>query len=94
MSFDLDEGLRRLRATPPDRDLVSLEAAVWKAVAARELERTQAAAVRPFAVLGVAGALVFGVVAGGAGGGESRAPSELAVFSPRPALAPSTLLGG
>ena len=93
MSFDLDEGLKRLRAAPV-RDLAALEAAVWDAVSAGELEHARAAATRPFAALGVAGALAFGVLAGGAGGGEPRQPSELAVFSPRSALAPSTLLGG
>lgn len=94
MSFELDEGLRRLRSAPPDRDFAALDGDVWNAVAARELESARAAAARPFAAMGVTGALVFGVLAGGVGGTEPRQPSELAVFSPRSALAPSTLLGG
>ena len=93
MFDDLEERLRRLGAAPPDRDLADVEAAVWSRVAVRQAERAEAAAVRPFAAMGVAGALVVGLAAGGVVG-EPRDSSELAVFSPHSALAPSTLLGG
>ncbi|HEX8568643.1 MAG TPA: hypothetical protein VF699_01790 [Caulobacteraceae bacterium] len=93
MSHDLDDRLRRLAVSPPDRDLDLLEPAVWSRVSARRAERAEAAAVRPFAAAGVAGALVFGLVAGGLSLQPSES-SELAVFSPHAALAPSTLLGG
>ena len=93
MSHDFDERLRRLAVSPPDRDLDLLEPAVWSRVSARRAERAEAAAVRPFAAAGVAGALVLGLVAGGLEL-DSSASSELAVFSPHAALAPSTLLGG
>ena len=93
MFQDLDEDLRRLGAAPPDRDLAALETAVWSRVAVRGAERAEAAAVRPFAALGVAAALGLGVAAGGLGG-QPEGSAEMAVFSPRSALAPSTLLGG
>ena len=93
MSDDLDQRLRRLCASPADRDLEPLEAAVWRRVSVRQAERAEAAAVRPFAAAGVAGALLLGLVAGGRDAG-SPATSELAVFSAHSALAPSTLLGG
>lgn len=89
----VDEGLRRLAAAPPDRDLGALEAEVWSRVSVRQAERAEAAVVKPFRGLGVAGALVLGVAAGGLGG-DGEDSSELAVFSPHSALAPSTLLGG
>ena len=93
MSHDLDERLRRLAASPPDRSLDLVEPAVWSRVSARRAARAEAAAVRPFAAAGVVGALVLGLVAGGRDT-EPAPSSELAVFSPRAALAPSTLLGG
>ena len=93
MMEDLDSALGRLAGVKADRDLAGLEAHVWEAVAALEGGRKRAALLRPVGAAGVIGALLLGMVTGGEVG-RNVETAELDVFSSRPPLAPSTLLGG
>lgn len=91
MDNDLDELTARLQATPPERSLAGLEACVWSAIALRQR------AILPVTIWGWRSAvaallLTIGVVAGAATAAQAASP-ELALFSSRAALAPSTLLG-
>lgn len=89
---DIEHALSRLAVSDLDRELDGLEADVWRGVSAREAGRRRAAVIRPVGALGVAGALALGVAAGGSVTQRAQA-TELEAFSPRAALAPSTLLG-
>lgn len=90
---DLDAALRRLATSKVDHGLDGLEADVWRAVAELEGARRRAALIRPVGAAGVIGSLLLGVAAGGAANGSVQT-AELEVFSSRPSIAPSTLLGG
>ena len=90
MNTDLDELTALLQAKAPERSLAGLEARVWSAIAVRQR------AMSPVTIWGWRSAaaallLAIGVVAGGAA--AAQASPELALFSSRAALAPSTLLG-
>lgn len=89
----MTDDLNILAGLPPDRPLDGLEAAVWNRVAARE---AQARRLTP--VASAQAVLFLAAVAGSAALGglsASRAAShatELGVFSPHAALAPSSRL--
>lgn len=93
MSDELDRLLAALQAQAPERRLDGLEARVWQRIAARTavaspgLLQWRAAAVGLSLSLGVA----FG---GAAAAARTEGSGEMAVFSARASLAPSTLLEG
>ncbi|PZO52821.1 MAG: hypothetical protein DCF16_08480 [Alphaproteobacteria bacterium] len=86
---DIDTSLRELGDQPADRSLFGLETRVWARIGVRQR------AVSPAALWGWRSAtaavlLTVGLLTQGA---AAQAPSEFELFSPRTALAPSTLLG-
>lgn len=88
---DIEQALSRLAGADPEHELGGLEADVWRGVSLYEAGRRRAALIRPVGALGVVGALALGVAAGGSVTQTANA-TELEVFSPYAALAPSTLL--
>jgi hypothetical protein len=90
MYNDLEDLVAQLRARPPQRSLAGLEADVWSRIAGRQRMPS------PVAIWGWRSAaaallLAVGIMAGSAT--IAQASPELALFSTRTALAPSTLLG-
>jgi hypothetical protein len=88
-----DNGINRLDQHAQSRPLQGLEAAVWA-----ELDRraAQSRAVRTVATWQAAVMVLALVTSAGVGAlaATQSPPPSLGVFSPRGALAPSTLLGG
>jgi hypothetical protein len=90
MSFDFDEFLARLKRAPTDRPLAGLEARVWTVI------RSQQRSASPALIWGWRSAAAAAVMTAGIliqASTVAHASSELALFTSRPALAPSTLLG-
>ena len=90
MTKNLEDLTARLREQPLERPLADLEARVWARIAARQ-RGPSSAAIWGWRSAAAALLVALGVIAGGAS--AARASPELALFSPRTALAPSTLLG-
>ncbi len=95
MTRNLDDCMGELAATPADRSLAGLEAAVDRAIAARRREAQTLQALGP-ARLGALGiALAIGVATGGATATAGiDAPGPAGAFATAAQLAPSTLLDG
>ena len=90
MRFDLEEFLARLKRLPRDRSLAGLEARVWSAI------RSPARSASPALIWGWRSAAAAAIMSIGIllqATAVTRPASELALFTSRPALAPSTLLG-
>ena len=86
----LERALHGLKVEPLDVRLDQLEPMVWARI---ERGRESAGFFLPVRAAAVLTALVLGVAIGGLGAGKVGAQrQEVAVFSPEPTLAPSTLL--
>ena len=87
----LDDWIAALREQALDRSLLGLETRVWAAIGARQRDPSPALL---WGWRSAAAALVLsiGLISQGAIGAQARA-AEFELFSPRAALAPSTLLG-
>jgi hypothetical protein len=90
MMSTLEELAAQLMTRPPEGPLTGLETRVWARIAARQ-RAPSSAAIWGWRSAAAALLVALGVIAGGAA--AAHASSELALFSPHPALAPSTLLG-
>ncbi len=86
----IDDWLKQLGAQTPDRSLQGLETRVWAAIGERQ--RAPSSMIL-WGWRGAAAALVLALGLITQGAGLAQASSELELFSPRAALAPSTLLG-
>lgn len=90
MVSTLEELAAQLMARTPEGPLTGLETRVWTRIAARQ-RALSSTAIWGWRSAAAALLVALGVIAGGAA--AAHASPELALFSPRPALAPSTLLG-
>jgi len=86
----MDDWLKELGAKAPDRSLQGLEMRVWAAIGERQ-RAPSAMTLWGWRSATAALVLAIGLVTQGAG--LAQASSEFELFSPRAALAPSTLLG-
>ena len=86
---ELDELLATLGAQPVDRRLDNLEPAVWA-----RLHDASAGVTTGWRVVMAALALGLGTAVGGVAASAAAPADAMAAFSPRAALAPSTLLEG
>ena len=85
----MDNYLRQLRQTPPDRLLAGLDERVMGALVVR---RKEAGMAQRFMVLAALISLGGGALAGVSTGEHASAARPLSPFAPATALAPSTLL--
>lgn len=86
----IDDWLTELRRQAPDRSLYGLETRVWAAIGERQ-RAPSAMMLWGWRSATAAALLAIGLLTQGAS--MAQAPSEFDLFSPRAALAPSTLLG-
>lgn len=86
----IDDWLKELRRQAPDRSLYGLETRVWAAIGERQ-RAPSAMMLWGWRSATAAALLAIGLLTQGAS--MAQAPSEFDLFSPRAALAPSTLLG-
>ena len=88
----LDRMLARLSAQRPDRALQGLEPLVWQRIAARSARSSPVLVPWRAAAAGLA--LSLGAAFGGVAAASAEQGQEMAVFSTRASLAPSTILEG
>lgn len=86
----IDDWLKDLAGQKPDRSLQGLETRVWAAIGERQ-RAPSSMTLWGWRTASAAALLAIGLLTQGAG--MDQAASELELFSPNAALAPSTLLG-
>lgn len=95
MEERLDQLLRRLATTPPDRSLDSLDIEVGRAIAKQRLEARTASALGPIRFASIGLALAMGVTVGGFTAANAlTAAHRPGDFQMAADLAPSSLLEG
>lgn len=90
MTFDIEEFMARLKRLPTDRSLGGLEARVWSAIRSHERSASPAL-IWGWRSAAAAAVMTVGILLQASA--MTHPSSELALFTSRPALAPSTLLG-